>query len=118
MKTKIICKRVLGTPRTLLDLPRQVLDHPTKSLNVFTKVAPKDLLRPPRRIPDDPKHFKQISNNWEILGPSRGPDHQATEGDTLVLAGGAASGGFSSAENNICKQKRYSLQNECIYWFV
>ena len=28
---------------------------------LLTKVAPKDLLRPPRHIPDDLKNFKRIS---------------------------------------------------------
>ena len=67
MKTKKSFKRVRGTPRTLLDLPRHFLDHP-KKLICLTKIAPKDLLRPPRHIPDDPKHFKQISKTCQHFG--------------------------------------------------
>ena len=65
MKTQIIFKRVRGTPRTLLDLPRHFLDHP-KIVQFLTKVGLKDLLRPPRHIPDDPNNFKQISKTCQF----------------------------------------------------
>ena len=88
IKIKINFKRVRGTPRTLLDLPRHFLDHPNK-IKMLTEVVPKDLLRPPRHIPDDPKNLKNRSNElsmfWKVLGPSRGPDHWAVEGDPTPL---------------------------------
>ena len=51
-----------------------------KITNIFlTEIAPNDLYRPPRQIPDDPKQLQQMSNecqrNVKILGPSCGPDH-------------------------------------------
>ena len=39
-----------------------------QKFNVLTKVVPKDLLRSPRHIPDDPNNIKNISDTCQQFG--------------------------------------------------
>ena len=77
-----------------------------QNFKILTNIAPKDLLRPPRHIPDDPKNFNNISKTCQNVGiePWTWPLGYGRWYHTLVLAGGAASGGyFSAKQNNIWK---------------